>query len=46
MYVFFIYLFVLLYTHILIINNNNNNNSILSYNDPNSRSVNEKKLKS
>lgn len=39
------YLFVLLYTHILIINNNNNN-SILSYNDPNSRSVNEKKLKS
>lgn len=45
MYVFFMYLFVLLYTHILIINNNNNN-SILSYNDPNSRSVNEKKLKS
>lgn len=44
MYVFFMYLFVLLYTHILIINNNNN--SILSYNDPNSRSVNEKKLKS
>lgn len=39
------YLFVLLYTHILIINNNNSN-SILSYNDPNSRSVNEKKLKS
>lgn len=30
------YLFVLLYTH----------NSILNYNDPNSRSVNEKKLKS
>lgn len=45
MYVFFMYLFVFLYTHILIINNNNNN-SILSYNDPNSRSVNEKKLKS
>lgn len=45
MYVFFMYLFVLLYTHILIINNNNNN-SILSYNDPNRRSVNEKKLKS
>lgn len=42
---YFLCIYLYFYIYILIINNNNNN-SILSYNDPNSRSVNEKKLKS
>lgn len=42
---YFLCIYLYFYIYILIINNNNNN-SILSYNDPNSISVNEKKLKS